>query len=560
MRISRALPTALLSLTLLLTALPATPLAAQTTDAPEDDVDAELIGYTPIAEPLAIEDWVDPVTQFELDPEDLEPLPDFDVADLHDSTVFAAGVDLVAVIDEDLEPHIQRHRQVMQAMATLDRLIDENAEEISQRRPRVVRLISQIDEEHRNEARLADEISLYRRAVAEYAVQTFIGEDELETALDIPDTGFSVQRVLSDEVRDGQLRQITNREAELLRRKEQRGRLENDLKELRLELDRLRQARTPLVANRRAAEEILPHTASAYQVALHERLPTFVEGTDIPLVALNAYVLAERQMAETQPTCQIEWWMLAGIGRIESFHGHFGDSTLNVNGHTTDAIYGPALDGRILSGEEFLIDGAVAPEATGRTEAQAVEPNPTPETPPAAIASTEGAEAGDPNSVSLGENGEPVAPEPVIKRLALIRDTDGGALDDDTTYDRAVGPMQFIPQTWNRFEADGNADEKSDPQNIYDAAMASATYLCAATSTMTTIEGRELAYFAYNHDEEYTANVEASGQRYREQIEISTEPFGTVHALGIANPDNTSPEALVAQTLRSLERLTLLDW
>ena len=32
--------------------------------------------------------------------------------------------------------------------------------------------------------------------------------------------------------------------------------------------------------------------------------------------------------------------------------------------------------------------------------------------------------------------------------VASISDTDGGRLDGDTTWDRAVGPMQFIPSTW----------------------------------------------------------------------------------------------------------------
>src|SRR5690606_33120329 len=31
---------------------------------------------------------------------------------------------------------------------------------------------------------------------------------------------------------------------------------------------------------------------------------------------------------------------------------------------------------------------------------------------------------------------------------AAIRDTDGGRLDGDPEWDRAVGPMQFIPTTW----------------------------------------------------------------------------------------------------------------
>ena len=37
-----------------------------------------------------------------------------------------------------------------------------------------------------------------------------------------------------------------------------------------------------------------------------------------------------------------------------------------------------------------------------------------------------------------------------------IRDTDGGALDGDTTWDRAVGPLQFIPSTWAGSGHDGD--------------------------------------------------------------------------------------------------------
>ncbi|GAA3496975.1 hypothetical protein GCM10019016_040760 [Streptomyces prasinosporus] len=63
--------------------------------------------------------------------------------------------------------------------------------------------------------------------------------------------------------------------------------------------------------------------------------------------------------------------------------------------------------------------------------------------------------------------------------FALIRDTDGGAHDGDTVYDRAVGPMQFLPSTWARWGTDGNGDGRADPNNVFDAALAAGHYLCA---------------------------------------------------------------------------------
>ena len=63
--------------------------------------------------------------------------------------------------------------------------------------------------------------------------------------------------------------------------------------------------------------------------------------------------------------------------------------------------------------------------------------------------------------------------------FASIRDTDGGRLDGDPVWDRAVGPMQFIPGTWRAWGADGNGDGVADPQNIEDATLTAARYLCA---------------------------------------------------------------------------------
>ena len=94
-------------------------------------------------------------------------------------------------------------------------------------------------------------------------------------------------------------------------------------------------------------------------------------------------------------------------------------------------------------------------------------------------------------------------------RSRLIRDTDLGVMDTDLEFDRAVGPMQFIPSTWARINEDGNRDGVSDPNNIYDAALGTAAYLCRAvpTGALDTDEGLRPAFFSYNHSDAYVEAV-----------------------------------------------------
>lgn len=63
---------------------------------------------------------------------------------------------------------------------------------------------------------------------------------------------------------------------------------------------------------------------------------------------------------------------------------------------------------------------------------------------------------------------------------AVIPDSDAGLLDGDPVWDRAVGPMQFIPGTWRTQGRDGDADGRADPHNVYDAALSAAGLLCGA--------------------------------------------------------------------------------
>lgn len=171
-----------------------------------------------------------------------------------------------------------------------------------------------------------------------------------------------------------------------------------------------------------------------------------VAGLGIPLATLDAYLRAEGALTLERPSCGIRWWMLAGIGRIESNHGRYGGTQLVANGNTAPRIVGIALDG------------------------------------------------------SPG--------------VAAISDSDGGQWDGDSVWDRAVGPMQFIPGTWRRYQVDGNGDGASDPNNVYDAAYGAGRYLCTAAGQMNSDAALRRAYLAYNHSNEYASNVLANARGY----------------------------------------------
>ncbi len=97
--------------------------------------------------------------------------------------------------------------------------------------------------------------------------------------------------------------------------------------------------------------------------------------------------------------------------------------------------------------------------------------------------------------------------------VGTIRDSDDGAWDGDASWDRAVGPMQFIPGTWRRWGTDGSGDAVADPNQIDDAALSAARYLCASGS-MASGDGWRAAIFSYNHSDAYVNSVAAVANRY----------------------------------------------
>jgi hypothetical protein len=166
-------------------------------------------------------------------------------------------------------------------------------------------------------------------------------------------------------------------------------------------------------------------------------------GAGVPAVAITAYGRAALILHGTDPRCHLQWYDVAGIGRVESDNGMTWGSKARVTpkGTLFPPIYGPLLD---------------------------------------------------------GQDGMPAIPT-----------TDGGALEHDPRWARAVGPMQFLPSTWLAYAQDGNGDGFKDPQNFYDAALTTGVFLCANGGDLATAPGLGAAVLAYNHSSEYLSLVES---------------------------------------------------
>lgn len=110
-----------------------------------------------------------------------------------------------------------------------------------------------------------------------------------------------------------------------------------------------------------------------------------------------------------------------------------------------------------------------------------------------------------------------------VNGTAVVRDTDNGRLDRDSRYDRAVGPMQFLPSTWRHIAANHNVDGSGDgienPQNIHDATKAAAHYLCDAARRsghpIHTTAGLTAALRSYNASSVYRSAVLRRAAYYR---------------------------------------------
>ncbi|MGW8358842.1 lytic transglycosylase domain-containing protein [Streptomyces wedmorensis] len=175
--------------------------------------------------------------------------------------------------------------------------------------------------------------------------------------------------------------------------------------------------------------------------------------------------------------------------------GHSGTSTVMPAGLSTNSSGIPAT---VLA-------------AYKRAEAAVAGDDPRCRLPWQLLAAIGKVESGQARGGRVDADGTTLSPilGPVLNGVgfANIRDTDNGRYDGDTTHDRAVGPMQFIPSTWATSGQDGSGDGRKDPHNVHDAALAAGRYLCAHDRDLSVPADLDRAILSYNHSREYLRTV-----------------------------------------------------
>ncbi|GAB17780.1 hypothetical protein GOEFS_039_00140 [Gordonia effusa NBRC 100432] len=95
-----------------------------------------------------------------------------------------------------------------------------------------------------------------------------------------------------------------------------------------------------------------------------------------------------------------------------------------------------------------------------------------------------------------------------------LADTDAGKYDGNQLLDVTMGPMQILPSRWEQFATDADNNGKADPDNIDDASLTAARFLCAAGGDLSKSDGWTAAMNQFNATPGFAAKVHAIAAMY----------------------------------------------
>jgi membrane-bound lytic murein transglycosylase B len=127
------------------------------------------------------------------------------------------------------------------------------------------------------------------------------------------------------------------------------------------------------------------------------------------------------------------------------------------------------------------------------------------------------------------------------------------------TYARAMGPMQFLPGTWARYASDGKGDGTADPQNIFDATLAAARYLCSGGLNLRDPGGVMAAILRYNNSMPYAQNVLGWAAAYATGVVPVDLPAITGPPPPLGNAHDEHPEGLGPGLPMNINGLSIND-
>ena len=160
----------------------------------------------------------------------------------------------------------------------------------------------------------------------------------------------------------------------------------------------------------------------------------------------------------------LRWELLAAVGQVESAHGTIGGRSIGSDNVVTPPILGPPLDG-------------------------------------------------------TGDGGN---------STALPAGSWSGRWGVTGPWLQAVGPMQFLPPTFDAWAVDGDSDDRLDPHDVDDAVATAAAYLCGAAGR---IDDERTALLRYNNSSAYVDEVLAWAERYAAAPPLFVDAAGDAAAL-----------------------------